>query len=240
MSEPILRASMASGVAWDDPSEDMLFELLSDIEAGREQFMVVEQLGLSESYAQAILLEDGSWLMEYRAGSAEQHFVATSEDKRRIHAAMTGWAYSGSSNWRRTGKGTSFSSGRSRWSKTAFDGAQLSSRYPGGMALRFARVKRYGKTRAPRRRIRSPLSERCSQADRSSPTTRRRDAAGQGDGVLASTTWFSRSGRSVTMPSTPISRSRSISAGVLIVQQCTWAPARCAASTNRRSTVKPR
>ena len=93
MSEPILRASMASGVSWDDPSEDLLFELLNDIEEGREHFMVVKRLGLPESYVQAILLEDGSWLLEYRAGSAEQHFAATSEDKRRIHAAMTGWAY---------------------------------------------------------------------------------------------------------------------------------------------------
>lgn len=84
---------MSSGVSWDDPSEDMLFELLSDIEAGREQFMVVERLGLQETYAQAVLLEDGSFLMEYRAGSSEQHFAATSRDKRRIHSAMTGWAY---------------------------------------------------------------------------------------------------------------------------------------------------
>lgn len=93
MAEPILRAKMSSGVTWDDPSEDMLFELLTDIEAGREQFMVVERLGLPETYAQAVLLDDGRFLMEYRAGSSDQHFEATSSDKPAVHAAMTGWAY---------------------------------------------------------------------------------------------------------------------------------------------------
>ncbi len=84
---------MSSGTAWDDPSEDVLFELLSDIEAGRESFIIVKRLGMEETYAQALRLEDGSFLMEYRAGSAEHHFAATSMDKRRIHAAITGWAY---------------------------------------------------------------------------------------------------------------------------------------------------
>ena len=93
MSEPILRAKMSSGVSWDDPSEDMLFELLTDIEAGREQFMVVERLGMQETYAQVVLLDERSFLMEYRDGSPDQHFAATSSDKRTIHSALAGWAF---------------------------------------------------------------------------------------------------------------------------------------------------
>ena len=84
---------MSSGATWDDPSEDMLFELLSDVEAGRERFIVVHRLGSQETYVQAVLLEGGGFLLEYREGSADQHFAATSRDKRRIHAAMMGWAY---------------------------------------------------------------------------------------------------------------------------------------------------
>lgn len=84
---------MSSGVSWDDPSEDLLFDLLTDMESGREQFMVVERLGIPETYAQAVMLEDGNFLMEYRAGSADQHFAATSNDKRVIHSALTGWAF---------------------------------------------------------------------------------------------------------------------------------------------------
>jgi len=93
MHKPILRARMSSGAIWDDPSEDLLFDLLTDIEAGREEFMIVERLGLKETYAQALLSEEGVFLMEYREGSADRHFAATSRDKQRIHAAMTGWAY---------------------------------------------------------------------------------------------------------------------------------------------------
>ena len=93
MSEPILTATVSSGTVWNDPSEDLLFELLSDIEAGREEFVVVNRCGHQGTYAQAVLLEDGSYLMEYRAGSADTHFAATSRDKRTIHAAMTGWAF---------------------------------------------------------------------------------------------------------------------------------------------------
>ncbi len=93
MSEPILTATMSSGSTWNDPSEDLLFELLNDIEAGREEFMVVNRPGHRETYAQVVLLGDGGFLMEYRAGSAERHFAATSTDKRTIHAALTGWAF---------------------------------------------------------------------------------------------------------------------------------------------------
>ena len=93
MSEPILTATVSSGAIWNDPSEDLLFELLSDIEAGREEFMVVDRCGHQGTYAQAVLLDDGSFLLEYRAGSADSHFAATSRDKRTIHAAMTGWAF---------------------------------------------------------------------------------------------------------------------------------------------------
>jgi hypothetical protein len=93
MAEPILTATVSSGATWNDPSEDLLFELLSDIEAGREDFVVVDRRGHHETYAQVVLEQDGSFLMEYRAGSAQQHFAATSTDKRAIHAALTGWAF---------------------------------------------------------------------------------------------------------------------------------------------------
>jgi hypothetical protein len=40
MNEPILRVQMESGQIWHDPSEDLLFELLSDMERGEEEFLM--------------------------------------------------------------------------------------------------------------------------------------------------------------------------------------------------------
>ena len=43
----------------------------------------------------------------------------------------------------RAGRGSRCSCARSSWSRSRLDGVQSSTRYPGGVALRFARVKRY-------------------------------------------------------------------------------------------------
>lgn len=93
MGSPILRAAMSSGVTWDDPSEDLMFILLSDVEEGAEQFIVVNRLDSEQEYAQVTLSEDSTFLMEYRDGSADRHFAGQSTDKRVVHAAMTGWAF---------------------------------------------------------------------------------------------------------------------------------------------------
>ena len=93
MDNPILRATMSSGATWDDPSEDLLFILLSDIEEGAEEYVVVHRLGSEQTYAQATVLGDSTFLIEYRDGSADRHFAAESSDKRVVHAAMTGWAF---------------------------------------------------------------------------------------------------------------------------------------------------
>ncbi len=46
----------------------------------------------------------------------------------------------------------------------AFDGLQRSTRYPGGVALRFARVVRYRDDKAPRRPTPSATCARCIPA----------------------------------------------------------------------------
>jgi hypothetical protein len=43
MHQPILRAISESGETLEDPSEDGLFLLLSDVEAGRAEFLIVER-----------------------------------------------------------------------------------------------------------------------------------------------------------------------------------------------------
>jgi len=70
-----------------------MFILLSDVEEGAEQFILVKRLSSEQNYAQVTLAEDSSFLMEYRDGSADRHFAGQSTDKRVVHAAMTGWAF---------------------------------------------------------------------------------------------------------------------------------------------------
>ena len=61
---------MESGVVWDDPSEDLLYDLLGDVERGDEQFIVIERTSdpSGQTYMQATLVDGGGWLLERRDG----------------------------------------------------------------------------------------------------------------------------------------------------------------------------
>ena len=61
----------------------------------------------------------------------------------------------------------------------AFDGVQASPRYPGGVALRFARVKGYRPDKSPRRRTRSTPCARSTHV-RSSLAVNATDSQGGG------------------------------------------------------------
>ena len=52
---PVLRALPEVGQSWDDPSEDLLFMLLDDIERGEGSFLIVERTTdpSGQTYAQA-------------------------------------------------------------------------------------------------------------------------------------------------------------------------------------------
>lgn len=100
MRGPVLRATTESGVVWDDPSEDLLLEILGDIERGEELFLVVERLSDSDgqTYMQTII-EGGAFVVEHREGSADRHFRAVAGSKRDVHAVFMAWA-SGEPGWR--------------------------------------------------------------------------------------------------------------------------------------------
>ncbi|MGC5022405.1 hypothetical protein [Micromonospora sp. DT47] len=95
MTLPLLRVTMESGETWDDPSEDLLFELLSDMERGEEQFLVVDRLAdaTGQTFAQVARTHAGEYQVEYREGGADHHFQAFSEDKRLVHSVITCWAF---------------------------------------------------------------------------------------------------------------------------------------------------
>ena len=91
----MLRALMESGASWDDPSEDLLFELLSDVERGDETWFIIERVGDStgQTYVQVIRDEKGGWMVERREGGPERHFGVTRADLRLAHQTMTAWAF---------------------------------------------------------------------------------------------------------------------------------------------------
>ena len=91
---PILRAQTEQGQQFDDPSEDLLFQLLGDIGRGDEQFVIVERLDdpSGETYAQ-VTLDDGRWVLEHRAGSADRHFMTTLADLPKAHEILVAWAF---------------------------------------------------------------------------------------------------------------------------------------------------
>ncbi|HUQ63538.1 MAG TPA: hypothetical protein VM121_07285 [Acidimicrobiales bacterium] len=95
MTTPSLRAEMESGAVWDDPSEDLLYDLLGDVERGDEQFMVVERTSdpSGQTYLQAILGDSGGWILERRDGGPDAHYRASSAELRTVHAAVTAWAF---------------------------------------------------------------------------------------------------------------------------------------------------
>jgi len=92
---PILRAIPEAGQVWNDPSEDVLFILLEDIEAGEGNFLIVERTNdpTNQTYVQAAHRQDGSYDVEYRQCSADRHYRTVAPDMRAAHALLTGWAF---------------------------------------------------------------------------------------------------------------------------------------------------
>ncbi|KRA32626.1 MULTISPECIES: hypothetical protein [unclassified Nocardioides] len=102
MSEdPGLRATAESGDTIDDPSEDALFMMFEDVEAGESTYLIVEALVGShgQAYAQASRNDDGTYVVEYRDGGPEHHYGTVAADMRAAHALIRGWAF-GVPGWR--------------------------------------------------------------------------------------------------------------------------------------------
>jgi len=94
-SPPILRAILEAGQSWDDPSEDLLFMLLEDIESEQGTFLIVERITdpSGQTYAQALRRDDGTYVVEHREGDADHHYGTVVADMRAAHHLLTGWAF---------------------------------------------------------------------------------------------------------------------------------------------------
>lgn len=90
-----LRATAESGDMIEDPSEDALFMMFEDVEAGESSFLIVDRLAdtSGQTYAQISRNADGSYIVEYRDGGPERHYGTVVSDMRSAHSLVTGWAF---------------------------------------------------------------------------------------------------------------------------------------------------
>lgn len=94
MVEPAIHLlQMSSGESWEDPSEDGIFEYLSDIDQGREDWIILslvsDPAGLT--YAQSARNNDGTYVVEYQEGSLDRHFSTQCSDMREAHRLLFAW-----------------------------------------------------------------------------------------------------------------------------------------------------
>jgi hypothetical protein len=90
-----IRALAENGDSWDDPSEDLLFELMTDVDRGEGTWVIVERVSDSagQAYGQVLRQSSDAWVMEHREGSPESHVGTTVTNLRQAHALLTGWAF---------------------------------------------------------------------------------------------------------------------------------------------------
>jgi hypothetical protein len=91
----VLRATSESGDVVDDPSEDALLMMFQDVVAGNGTFLIVESVAdaSGQTLVQAARSDDGTYVVEYRQGSADQHFQTDVADFSEAHVLVTMWAF---------------------------------------------------------------------------------------------------------------------------------------------------
>ncbi|MEU2799437.1 hypothetical protein [Streptomyces sp. NPDC007117] len=78
MVKPVLRAGEAGGRTVEEPTEEALHDLLSEMNLSH-RFVILERRDLQpvgQHYFQVYLNDDLSYQVEYREGSADKHYQA--------------------------------------------------------------------------------------------------------------------------------------------------------------------
>jgi hypothetical protein len=92
--EAYLIATTESGAVWNDPSEDLLYELFLDIDRGDETFFIVERVSdpTGQTYGQTTRNEDGRWIVDRREGGPDSHFTTSFDNLSSAHEVLFAWA----------------------------------------------------------------------------------------------------------------------------------------------------
>ena len=94
------RAHDQRGRHYPDPTIDGLFHAIRELGDGNE-YLIVERVDAPDGdhYAQTRRRPDGTYIVEYRAGSATQHYRTVVTGPRTAHAIVAGWLL-GLPGWR--------------------------------------------------------------------------------------------------------------------------------------------
>lgn len=81
------------GRTYPDPSDGQLWRLLAELTL-ENRYLILTRLDHpgGEDYAQVRLDEPGHYDVEYRDGSAVEHFAAVATSLAAVHEVLTGWA----------------------------------------------------------------------------------------------------------------------------------------------------
>ncbi|MER5912090.1 hypothetical protein ABT124_16700 [Streptomyces sp. NPDC001982] len=91
IGDPYCRVEAEGGEAYDDPSEDLLFELMRDFVLPDNGHLIVEGVGDGGWYVVAALLEDGTYEIEFRDPARRVHRVETGADLSEIANDVIVW-----------------------------------------------------------------------------------------------------------------------------------------------------
>ena len=85
-------ADSEDGEHWDDPSEDLLFMLIEELNHTDNTYVVIEPDDESMTwFASVSLLEDGTYEMEWRDMSRRDHELTVETDRGHIAKELTIW-----------------------------------------------------------------------------------------------------------------------------------------------------
>lgn len=110
MATPTFRVTVAGSVGpdsvarpdevIDDPSDELLAELLGDIASGSLLFLTLDRLDdpSGQTYIQVGLTDQKELVVEHRQGSGDHHFEANTADERLVHEVLVSWRL-GSDQW---------------------------------------------------------------------------------------------------------------------------------------------
>lgn len=85
-------ADTEDGGHWDDPSEDLLFMLITELRHSDNTFVVIEPYDESADwFASVSLLEDGTYEMEWKDMSRRDHELTVETDRGRMAKELAIW-----------------------------------------------------------------------------------------------------------------------------------------------------
>jgi hypothetical protein len=97
-----LQASDFLGNEWDDPSEELLWQIISGLTFdGNQNLCLLNAVedSVDGIYVQTAVLPDGRFTVEYQDGDLHHHYQAKVDNARRAYEVVVAWA-SNSPGWR--------------------------------------------------------------------------------------------------------------------------------------------